>query len=240
MPQISPPLSTARIAARPPHYRLPEPPNKLTAAASFFVESPQGRSSPRAEVTDEIGSALSSVGARAWKPLPVRWDADAGHCVVESDSFKSRPLKKSKDGHRANTYAPLPNISPRARVPLPKTPRLTESSVHVSMPRPSLRRIQLLDVLIRNHSQAAAVSDLPTLPEPGSELNPLDEEVLRVALSDPTQALALASRHTGLSRIGKRLTPRVAAGVAQDDPQAIWREREMYELTRSLGVASIG
>lgn len=82
--------------------------------------------------------------------------------------------------------------------------------VRVVRPSPSPRRAKLLDGLLRSHGDESTGGTpiLPPLPPPPLPLSALDEQVLACALRDPACALALAAtRHTGLSRIGKRPPP---------------------------------
>ena len=94
--------------------------------------------------------------------------------------------------------------------------------------RPSERRMRLLDGLV-NRPSAEDSTELPPLPRPGDPLDALDEQVLAIALKDQAHALALAAtRHTGLSRIGRR-----------EARKNEWQQRDAYEASRSEGVGAL-
>ena len=157
-----------------------------------------------------IKPALTLV-SRAWRQPAIHYDRNAGRYVVQPEL--EMPPRKARasvhDLHSANPPAPLaqmtpPTITPRASA---RGGNVAFAVVRVSRPRPSPRRVQLLDDLFK-HQREEEVSDIPPVPRPASALGALDEEVLVAALSQPSHALALIrTKHTGLSRIGRRPDP---------------------------------
>lgn len=90
--------------------------------------------------------------------------------------------------------------------------------------------MRLLDGLVNRPTADDAV-ELPPLPQPGDPLDALDEQVLAIALKDQAHALALAAtRHTGLSRVGRR---------DRSSRPNEWQQRDAYEASRSEGVGAL-
>ena len=118
----------------------------------------------------------------------------------------SLPASPRHAAHASESLSARVKASPRDVPPSMAMRTTPVGGVRVYRPRASPRRAQLLESLTHtDRDRLDAPSPLPPLPAPGSPLSALDEEVLAVALRKPAHVLELAAtRHTGLSRVGRR------------------------------------
>ena len=200
-------------------------PTRWDAAAGMFVlagtsseDNDDNTARPPPAPVDEPDAAPSSSAIRplsppvgSLAPLPRLYVVE-GAMVASSLTASPRRSNGAKAAIRSTATiaaAAAPSAAIAAAFSAPVSPRRskvspTRGSAHRHQPSASPRRNRVLASLsVSNEDEPAP---LPPLPAPGDPLGELDEQVLRYALSNPThaQALANATRHTGLSRLGRR------------------------------------
>ena len=197
----------------------PAPPPAL-AAPPALAPAPEfaPATAPAASGSFESGfeSAGTPIGTLVPLPLLMTHEAASFHMpsprsrtsMRGAGALTARETRNALGMSRSARASRSLGASPReALQPLALHGNATEpGAVQFRAPRPTPRRDRVLEQLRCGHGDNEGMSPLPPLPAPGDPLSRVDEEVLAVALSNPAHALALANttRHTGISRLGRR------------------------------------